>query len=60
MDETLRDIYGRIGTVYELTETIPASGQNLDRLTMARQELRNIAQTLKTAMDETGGEGRHG
>lgn len=60
MDEKLKEIRERLNAAYELTEFIPANGQNLDRLAMVRQELRNMGKTLNSVLDETGKEDGHG
>lgn len=60
MEERLKEIRERLNAAYELTEFIPVNGQNLDRLAMVRQELRNISKTLNSVLDENGKEADHG
>lgn len=52
MEKKLMEILERIGTVYDLTDPVPANGKNLDCLAAARQELRDIHKTLSDILAE--------
>lgn len=60
MEGNLREIQERLNAAYDMTEFVPANGQNLDRLAMVRQELRNIGQILKNLLEELSKEVEHG
>lgn len=52
MGEKLKEVLDMTRNAYDLTELIPVSGQNLDRLAAARQELRSIHQNVTALLAE--------
>lgn len=56
MDEKLKKILDLNRSAYEMTELVPASGQALDRLAAARQQLREINKAVLALAKEEGGE----
>lgn len=55
MEDKLREILDLNRSAYEMTELVPASGQALDRLAAARQQLREVNQTILATIKELGG-----
>lgn len=55
MEDKLREILDLNRSAYEMTELVPASGQALDRLAAARQQLREVNQAILATIKELGG-----
>lgn len=60
MEEKLRIIFEKNETAYNLTGTVYASGEELDCLAAARQEMRNIKQILSDLFAELRKEEKDG
>lgn len=60
MKDRLMEILDQNRRAYDLTELIPANGQNLDRLAMARQELRGVNKNVSALLEGLREEENHG
>lgn len=58
MEGKLREILDLNRSAYEMTELVPASGQALDRLAAARQQLREINRAISALIKGTEGAGK--